>query len=135
MVEIEVLVFRFFMTSLLKVVYYHLFSFTVSSLPHLTRPDFRRLVMGVVPNASYALASFSLFVLRVAVHSAQLVSDRLVTALTVCIIHHGWRISLLFLYERVGDLFAAIDGRDDHKEGAAGDYKTQLAVSYVAFVI
>jgi hypothetical protein len=43
--------------------------------------------------------------------------------------------SLLFLYERVGNLFASVDGRDDDEEGAARDDEAELAVSDVAFVV
>lgn len=43
--------------------------------------------------------------------------------------------SLFFLYERVCDLFAAVHGRDNDEEGAAGDNEAEFAVADVAFVI
>lgn len=44
-------------------------------------------------------------------------------------------ISFLFLYERVGNLFATINRRDDDKERSAGDNEAEFAVADVTFVI
>ena len=49
--------------------------------------------------------------------------------------HVGGLSSFLLLYKRVGDLFAAVDGRDDDEKGATGDDEAKLAVPYVAFVV
>lgn len=56
----------------------------------------------------------------------------------VCVkgISNGWvTASLFFLDEGIRDFFAAVDGRDDDEEGAAGDDEAQLAVADVAFVV
>jgi hypothetical protein len=43
--------------------------------------------------------------------------------------------SLFFLYERICDFFAAVDGRDDNEEGAAGDNEAEFAIADVAFIV
>jgi hypothetical protein len=48
---------------------------------------------------------------------------------------HATTLSLFFLYERIRNLFASVDRRNDHKEGAAGDYEAEFAVANVAFVV
>jgi hypothetical protein len=43
--------------------------------------------------------------------------------------------SLFFLHERVRDLFASIDGRDDYEESATCDNEAELAIPNVTFVV
>jgi hypothetical protein len=43
--------------------------------------------------------------------------------------------SFLFLYERVRDFFASVDGRDDDQKSAARDDEAQLAIADVTVVV
>jgi hypothetical protein len=43
--------------------------------------------------------------------------------------------SLLFLYEGIRNLFAAVDWGNNNKEGAARDDEAEFAVTNVAFVV
>ena len=43
--------------------------------------------------------------------------------------------SVLFLYKRIRDFFAAVEGRYDDEQGAAGDDETEFAVPDCAFFV
>jgi hypothetical protein len=44
-------------------------------------------------------------------------------------------LSLLFLYKRICNLFASIDGGYNNEEGTTGDYKAEFAIADVAFIV
>ena len=88
--------------------------------------------MGIVQDLRLLFAPLRLFSW---LHVGSAFSGWLRAAPTVCSIPLFRLSSFLLLNERVGDLFAAVDGRDDDEEGATSDNEAELAVPYVAFIV